>query len=686
MAESFDPYHRWLGIPPDEQPADHYRLLGLSLFEGDPEVIRDAAERQIAHVQRYGLGRHLALSQQILNELAEAKACLLDPARKAAYDETFRQPGVLPALLLPQTLPTPPPPPPPPEPPRAEKPEDRLGLVREPVPDSSDRRPFYLGLGIGAGLLLGATIAVVVFSWRPATPPNPPTSSSNAPGQTLPAESPGTHAASAAKRPSESGAAALRRGPKFGPVAPQEIEEGATLHLALPIADPGAPKSELTFALGTQPPQGAQIDPRKGVLTWTPGQQHGSGEYHIPVIAIAGSGLRDEVLVRVHVKVRRANRPPRIEPLDRQFVEVGKPLEFQITASDPDGHARRFRYELTRGPGWVAVDPETGKGTCQAPAEEAEKTHMITVRVREDGPEGLASQTSFTVAVVAPANHPPEGEEDPEEAEAPFVLQFPSGELKSTDFEIRKQAMIDAAGLLKSWTQKQLNVLAILDPPMGEAESIVALCNYRWARLNGWVVVFHEGRDPMTCSRDWAPAAVAKAKQGASIGFWENVLPKRYVFYEQDNWQGGLATWDTQGNRHYWSRYYRGRRDQFSCLFKEDRLRMVLECARGKVLGAHLIADNAIERSFADPAAARADPTAGPLLQEMEDCEERLQAEEKAFLKAVERAKNLRVGAANKRRLEEFSERVRKNADWTEAVLQGLWRQAGGMVRLRPSP
>ncbi len=30
---NFDPYHKWLGIPPDEQPANHYRLLGLELFE-----------------------------------------------------------------------------------------------------------------------------------------------------------------------------------------------------------------------------------------------------------------------------------------------------------------------------------------------------------------------------------------------------------------------------------------------------------------------------------------------------------------------------------------------------------------------------------------------------------------------------------------------------------------------------
>ena len=35
----FDPYHEWLGIPPDEQPANHYRLLGLELFEEDGKIL-----------------------------------------------------------------------------------------------------------------------------------------------------------------------------------------------------------------------------------------------------------------------------------------------------------------------------------------------------------------------------------------------------------------------------------------------------------------------------------------------------------------------------------------------------------------------------------------------------------------------------------------------------------------------
>jgi hypothetical protein len=38
VEEAFDPYRKWLGIPPEEQPPNHYRLLGIALFEDDPDV------------------------------------------------------------------------------------------------------------------------------------------------------------------------------------------------------------------------------------------------------------------------------------------------------------------------------------------------------------------------------------------------------------------------------------------------------------------------------------------------------------------------------------------------------------------------------------------------------------------------------------------------------------------------
>src|SRR5688572_10578660 len=89
-ATLFDPYHKWLGIPAAEQPPHHYRMLGISLFESDQDVIEAAADRQMSHVQRYKTGQHSLLSQQLLNELAAAKVCLLRPEKKAAYDRQLR--------------------------------------------------------------------------------------------------------------------------------------------------------------------------------------------------------------------------------------------------------------------------------------------------------------------------------------------------------------------------------------------------------------------------------------------------------------------------------------------------------------------------------------------------------------------------------------------------------------------
>ena len=91
MAGAFDPYHKWLGISPEEQPANHYRLLAIREFESDPEVIESAADRQMAHVRSFQTGPHSAHSQRLLNELSAARLCLLTPAKKAAYDKQLQR-------------------------------------------------------------------------------------------------------------------------------------------------------------------------------------------------------------------------------------------------------------------------------------------------------------------------------------------------------------------------------------------------------------------------------------------------------------------------------------------------------------------------------------------------------------------------------------------------------------------
>jgi hypothetical protein len=90
MSNGFDPYYQWLGIAPKDQPPNHYRLLGLDLFEGHPDVIESAADRQMAHIRLWQRGPQGDLSQKLLNEITTAKLCLLSAAKKAEYDAKLR--------------------------------------------------------------------------------------------------------------------------------------------------------------------------------------------------------------------------------------------------------------------------------------------------------------------------------------------------------------------------------------------------------------------------------------------------------------------------------------------------------------------------------------------------------------------------------------------------------------------
>lgn len=87
----FDPYLNWLGIPPHEQPPNFYRLLGVVLFESNPEVIEQAADRQSLRVGAYQAGPQGEICQQLLSEIAMAQFCLLDPQQKAAYDGQLQE-------------------------------------------------------------------------------------------------------------------------------------------------------------------------------------------------------------------------------------------------------------------------------------------------------------------------------------------------------------------------------------------------------------------------------------------------------------------------------------------------------------------------------------------------------------------------------------------------------------------
>ncbi|HVW38675.1 MAG TPA: hypothetical protein VHB99_15280, partial [Pirellulales bacterium] len=203
MAEAFDPYHKWLGISPKDQPPNHYRLLAIELFESDPDVIEGAADQRMAHVRTFQTGQNSALSQRILNELSAAKLCLLNPQQKAEYDRQLQAKllSAAPAPVAAQPQPSPQPVPVPA--PVVVAPQAPASVLSARVKRSKPawQHPAALAGAGAAAVVIGVAIYFLSAPSKPAVvqanrndvapasvkPPAPPVRKSSAPRANAPA-------------------------------------------------------------------------------------------------------------------------------------------------------------------------------------------------------------------------------------------------------------------------------------------------------------------------------------------------------------------------------------------------------------------------------------------------------------------------------------------------------------------
>ena len=91
MPEQLDPYYKWLAIPPAEQPPNHYRLLGLALYESDTDVIAAAAIQRLNWVRKFLKSPDGKVAQRLATEISSAWACLLNVEWKQKYDDSLRE-------------------------------------------------------------------------------------------------------------------------------------------------------------------------------------------------------------------------------------------------------------------------------------------------------------------------------------------------------------------------------------------------------------------------------------------------------------------------------------------------------------------------------------------------------------------------------------------------------------------
>jgi hypothetical protein len=669
VSGAFDPYHRWLGISPKDQPPNHYRLLAIDLLEADPEVIRDAAERQMAHVRTYQLGQYVELSQRILNELAGAKACLLDPAKKAAYDASpkvqAQQKAKTSVASVDVQVPAPPPQPvKPPGIPRPAVAVPSLDKIDQPPrlkkPSAFlENRLLQAGAAVAALAMLAGLLVFVNRLWNSSATINEPTSRQRGqPSQaTVKGETPKTPDGSAA------------RSPKIAKIANQTIDLGATIQFKIIVSDPGTSGARLRFGLAPDAPTGAAIDPHTGMFTWTPTRRQCPGEYPITVHVLANGQetLSDRATFRVIV--RDIAGPPAIQSIAQQIVTAGDSIDFPIRATNPDGSSDHLTFSLSDAPSWVSIDSATGVVACKPAETQSLMSYPVTVRVANDAQGTMQAERSFAVVVVAPvdtANLAPGNRNGRGERKSlpsksygakkeMFEIKLPSGKvLSSVSLDVRGTARRETDALMAKCIANSPDAIGSFQEGSNSVIAYMANISLKEKKPHGPAVYFHAYEDR------------------------KDPKPRQYVNYKSGRWDGILATWNVDGQREFWCNYASGQRNGLCCLFNEDALIAVLECTRNKIDAVHMIEENQVAKSFTDSDQALADAAAGPVLRQIDTIEQGVREEDNELREAVKDWVQKKIGVLNSIKRQQNQQRSKERNEKRQQDIQSL-RKKGGL-------
>ncbi len=182
--------------------------------------------------------------------------------------------------------------------------------------------------------------------------------------------------------------------PQMTAPAPQRVDEGTLLTFVVTARDPDEPAAALTYAL-VAGPDGARISP-DGTFAWQPTEAQGPGTYEFTATVTEATG--DPPLataVPVAVEVLEVNEAPRAEPIVDLAGTEHVPIEFQATATDPDG-TEDLAWTLDSGPGEV-----TGAGTYRWTPGEADGggSFVVTLVVSDQATPALTDEVTFQITV-----------------------------------------------------------------------------------------------------------------------------------------------------------------------------------------------------------------------------------------------------------------------------------------------
>ena len=185
----------------------------------------------------------------------------------------------------------------------------------------------------------------------------------------------------------------VNRPPVLGTIGAQSLTEGDSYSLTIQATDPD--NDPLTFS-ATNLPSGAVFVPEARALNWIPDNNQ-AGSYSVTFNVSDGT---DSVSETVVLTVNNGNEAPVLDAIGSQTIAEGAPLEFVITASDPNGD--NLTYSASSLPAGATFDAELQRFSWAPNYLQAGSFH-ITFSVTD----GTYSDSEQVDVTVTNTNRPP---------------------------------------------------------------------------------------------------------------------------------------------------------------------------------------------------------------------------------------------------------------------------------------
>lgn len=180
---------------------------------------------------------------------------------------------------------------------------------------------------------------------------------------------------------------------ELAPIADQQIAEGQQLTIRPALDSTSA--AVVSYAFAGEAPAGASINRETGVVSWTPSEAQGPGEFEFVIRATGAAGSDEETFTIV---VSEQNVMPELTPIGDRSVDEGEELSFTARASDIDVPANSLTYRLASdAPSGTVIDATTGAFSW-TPTEQ-QGPNEFEVRVIVNDGNGGSDSESFTVSV-----------------------------------------------------------------------------------------------------------------------------------------------------------------------------------------------------------------------------------------------------------------------------------------------